>query len=84
MPRAIPAPLRAKGLLPLGTLLKATRGRVTSFGIYALAAVGLLSGIYTLDSESGDGRYFVAPQPEHLYPVVTVSSHAALVCTCSS
>lgn len=29
-------------------------------------------------------RYFVAPQPEHLYPVVTVSSHAALTCTCSS
>lgn len=48
MPRAIPAPLRAKGLLPLGTLLKATRGRVTSFGIYALAVDGLLSGIYTL------------------------------------
>lgn len=30
------------------------------------------------DPESGYGRYFVAPQPEHLYPVVTVSSHAAL------
>lgn len=28
--------------------------------------------------------YFVAPQEEHLYPVVTVSSHAALTCTCSS
>ena len=28
--------------------------------------------------------YFVAPQEEHLYPVVTVSSHASLTCTCSS
>ena len=34
--------------------------------------------------EFGGFRYFVAPQPEHLYPVVTVSSHAALTCTCSS
>ena len=30
------------------------------------------------DPESDGGGYFVAPQPEHLYPVVTVSSHAAL------
>ena len=28
--------------------------------------------------------YFVAPQEEHLYPVVTVSSHASRTCTCSS
>lgn len=28
--------------------------------------------------------YFVAPQEEHLYPVVTVSSHALLTSTCSS
>ncbi len=26
--------------------------------------------------EFGGFRYFVAPQEEHLYPVVTVSSHA--------
>lgn len=30
------------------------------------------------ESGGGGGGYFVAPQPEHLYPVVTVSSHAAL------
>ena len=36
------------------------------------------------DSEFGGGRYFVAPQEEHLYPVVTVSSHALLTSTCSS
>lgn len=79
MSRAIPAPLRAKGLLPLGTLLKETRGCVTSFGIYAFAVDGLLSGIYTLwPGIRWRGGYFVAPQPEHLYPVVTVSSHAAL------
>ena len=28
--------------------------------------------------------YFVAPQEEHLYPVVTVSSHESRTCTCSS
>ena len=28
--------------------------------------------------------YFVAPQPEQVYPVVTVSSHAAFVITVSS
>ena len=45
MSRAIPAPLRAKGLLPLGTLLEAARRRAASFGIYALTAVVFQFGI---------------------------------------
>lgn len=30
-----------------------------------------------------DFTYLVAPQPEHVYPVTTVSSHAACVTTVS-
>lgn len=44
--------------------------------------LNLMLDLYGL--EFGGFRYFVAPQEEHLYPVVTVSSQAALTCTCSS
>ena len=43
-PRIILAPLRSKGLLPLGTLPETARGRRV-FEIYALAAAGFQSGI---------------------------------------
>lgn len=38
--------------------------------------LNLMLDLYGL--EFGGFRYFVAPQEEHLYPVVTVSSQAAL------
>lgn len=82
-PRIILAPLRSKGLLPLGTLPETARGRrVLRF--MRLPPPDFSLAYKRSDSEFGGGRYFVALQEEHLYPVVTVSSHAALTCTCSS
>lgn len=82
-PRIILAPLRSKGLLPLGTLPETARGRrVLRF--MRLPPPDFSLAYKRSDSEFGGGRYFVAPQEEHLYPVVTVSSHAPLTCTCSS
>ena len=82
-PRIILAPLLSKGMLPLGTLPETARGRrVLRF--MRLPPPDFSLAYKRSDSEFGGGRYFVAPQEEHLYPVVTVSSHAALTCTCSS
>lgn len=82
-PRIILAPLRSKGLLPLGTLPETARGRrVLRF--MRLPPLDFSLAYKRSDSEFGGGRYFVAPQEEHLYPVVTVSSHALLTSTCSS
>lgn len=82
-PRIILAPLRSKGLLPLGTLPETARGRrVLRF--MRLPPPDFSLAYKRSDSEFGGGRYFVAPQEEHLYPVVTVSSHALLTSTCSS
>lgn len=68
-----------QGAAPLGTLAKATRETWRMLRPMHPAAsidLNLMLDLYGL--EFGGFRYFVAPQEEHLYPVVTVSSQAAL------
>lgn len=72
------APAR-QGAVPLGTLTKVVRGtwRIPERVRPAVSTeLNLMLDRYGL--EFGGFRYFVAPQEEHLYPVVTVSSQAAL------
>lgn len=85
MPRAIPEPLRAKGRCPLEPWIRWLGGiwRIPERVRPAVSIeLNLMLDRYGL--EFSGFRYFVVPQEEHLYPVVTVSSHAALTCTCSS
>ena len=74
-----------QGALPLGTLAKVARGiwRIPE-RVRPAVSIGLNLMLDRYGLEFSGFRYFVAPQPEHLYPVVTVSSHAALTCICSS